>query len=133
MSATLAQVDRPTENAANLTDRELPSLERAVQLLRIARCTNDRHGIRLFSRLVDRILDASYAAAAPAPETDADIEAEVIELRPPVPAEGLTDWTGADYDSHQVLVSAGATNPTALVAAARRPRTAEDSARGWAA
>jgi DNA-directed RNA polymerase specialized sigma24 family protein len=106
----LAQVDRPTERSANLADRPLPTLERAVELLRIARRGGDRYGVRLFSRLIDRILDAAYT---PSPEATTDA-GTVVELHPV-----LADWTGADFDSCQVLASIGAVDPAGRVTRAR--------------
>lgn len=114
----LAIANRPTEQKADLTDRPLPPLSRAVELLRIARRTGDRHGVRLFSHLIDRILDAAYTPASekPAIEATETTTPNVTELRP---APAQDDWTGADYDSYQVLASIGVINPAACVAAAR--------------
>ena len=52
-----------TDPAAEPAVRPLPTLRNAVDLLRTARRAGDRHGVRLFSRLIDRILDASHTPA----------------------------------------------------------------------
>jgi hypothetical protein len=54
-----ALVHRPTEYAAvkGLKDRPLPSAGRVADLLIVARATDDRYGARLFSHLLDRILE----------------------------------------------------------------------------
>lgn len=51
-----APVRRPTEQAANLNDRPLPPLGRLVDLLIVARATQDRCGARLFDHQLDRAL-----------------------------------------------------------------------------
>ena len=190
----LAQVDRPTERLADLTDRPLPSLGRVLEMLEIAERNGDRYGARLWrcmverisdttciaglteqgspsqtavellrttvgllrtarwagdqsgvqmlSALIDRILDAAYAAPTELrPGADgadepagADGVAEVVahlmpanrwdrEVAAGVDAGDYPGWTGADYESHQVLASIGTPAPVDAVAAARRPRT----------
>ncbi|MFI6856522.1 hypothetical protein [Streptomyces sp. NPDC050416] len=53
-----ALVHRPTEYAAVMGSkaRPLPPASRVVDLLIVARATDDRYGARLFSALLDRIL-----------------------------------------------------------------------------
>jgi hypothetical protein len=79
--------------------------------------------VQLFSRLIDKILDAAYT---PAPTHDTT--ADVVALQPA--SVDLTDWTGADFDSYEVLASTGTAHPAAAVTAARRPRA---TSRGCAA
>ncbi|MFI9174867.1 hypothetical protein [Streptomyces lincolnensis] len=52
-------IHRPTEYAAvmGLKARPLPSADRVADLLIVARATDDRYGARLFSALLDRILE----------------------------------------------------------------------------
>jgi hypothetical protein len=112
----LAQVNRPTERAANLTSRSLPTLDRAIELLRGARGVGDREGIRVFSRLIDRILDAREAAAAQV-STDADLNEEAD-----VTAAANTN---EDLAPREQLPSAPVTRLTT--------RRTGSAARGWAA
>ena len=58
----LAQVNRPTEAAADLTDRPLPTLGRALEMLEIAERNGDRYGARLFRCMVERISDTTCIA-----------------------------------------------------------------------
>ena len=51
-----AEVSRPTEKAANLTDRPTPPAIRIADLLIVARATGDRYGEVLFDRMLDRAL-----------------------------------------------------------------------------
>lgn len=52
-------ISRPTEHAALRSYRPapLPPAERVVDLLIVARATDDRYGARYFSALLDRILE----------------------------------------------------------------------------
>lgn len=54
--STRAQVRRPTEQAANLTDRPTPPAIRIADLLIVARATGDRYGEVLFDHMLDRAL-----------------------------------------------------------------------------
>lgn len=56
---TTSTVSRPTETAALRSYRPapLPPVERVADLLIAARATDDRYGARLFSNLLDRILE----------------------------------------------------------------------------
>lgn len=51
-------ISRPTENAAMHAHRPapLPPAERVIDLLIVARATDDRYGARHFSALLDRVL-----------------------------------------------------------------------------
>lgn len=51
-----AEVRRPTEKAADLTDRPTPPAIRIADLLIVARATGDRYGELLFDRMLDRAL-----------------------------------------------------------------------------
>lgn len=55
MSAA-AEIRRPTEKAANLTDRKTPPAVRIADLLIVARATGDRYGELLFDKMLDRAL-----------------------------------------------------------------------------
>lgn len=54
-------ISRPTENAAMHSYRPapLPPAEVVVDRLIVARATDDRYGARLFSNLLDRILEGA--------------------------------------------------------------------------
>jgi hypothetical protein len=54
-----AQVRRPTEKAADLTDRRTPPVVRIADLLIVARATGDRYGELLFDKMLDRALDGA--------------------------------------------------------------------------
>lgn len=54
--AGTATIRRPTERAASLADRPLPSLGRLIDLLIVARATGDQYGARLFDCQLDRVL-----------------------------------------------------------------------------
>ena len=51
-----AEVRRPTEKAANLTDRRIPPAIRIADLLIVARATGDRYGEVLFDRMLERAI-----------------------------------------------------------------------------
>lgn len=51
-----AEIRRPTEKAADLTDRKTPPAVRLVDLLIVARATGDRYGEVLFDKMLDRAL-----------------------------------------------------------------------------
>lgn len=51
-----AEVSRPTEKAADLTDRPTPPAIRIADLLIVARATGDRYGEVLFDHMLDRAL-----------------------------------------------------------------------------
>jgi hypothetical protein len=59
-----ALVRRPTEAAAlrSMTSHRMPPVGRVADLLIAARATNDRHGERLFSCLLDRALGLKGAS-----------------------------------------------------------------------
>lgn len=54
--AAPAMVRRPTEDAANLTDRPLPPVARLANLRIAARATGDRYGARLFDHQLTRAM-----------------------------------------------------------------------------
>lgn len=132
----LAQVDRPTEEAADLTDRPLPSLWSVVELLRTARRTGDRHGVRLFSRMIDRVLDVAYMPAPVVPGLGGLRPGDVldVDVAAVLPAAAVAAACGS-----RVLVAAGARASVGVIDVAEREddeqgyEDADDALLQWAA
>lgn len=88
----LAQVSRPTERLADLTDRPLPTLGRVLELLEIAERNGDRHGARLWRCMVERI--SNTACIAGLTEQGSPSQTAVKLLRTTVGLLRTARWAG---------------------------------------